>query len=181
MFGKKKDKEEAVTVVAESGDIEKPALVPVDTTPAAPSTAVEDYEQGLAYSFGERGVKKNLTDAFTWFMKSAQQGYAPAEYKVGVSYAYGEGVDKDMQQAAYWYEKAAAQGHAIAQRNLGSMYQNGNGVEVNKPLALAWFSILADRGNLMDIKRRDSLINELSPEEIEYALQLKSKLATGLN
>lgn len=182
LFGKKKEKPEEVAMVTEPENGKEPALAPAGAAaPTAMSTAVEDYDQGLAYSFGEKGVQKDLAEAFNWFMKSAQQGYAPAQYKIGVSYAYGEGTGKDLKQAAYWYEKAAQQGYAIAQRNLGSMYQNGNGVEINKPLALAWYSILADSGNLMDVRRRDSLINELTPEEIEYALQLKSKLTTGLN
>ena len=136
------------------------------------STAVADYEQGLTYAFGEKGVAQDMSEAFNWFMKSAEQGYAPAQYKVGVSYAYGEGTEKDLKNALYWYEKAAEQGHAIAQRNLGSMYQSGNGVEVNKPLASA--------ESLLRV-RPAPRISELSAEEIEYALKLKSQLTAGIN
>jgi TPR repeat protein len=56
------------------------------------------------------------------------QGYAKAQYNLGVMYANDKGVLKDAKQAVYWYQKAADQGQAKAQYNLGVMYANGKGV-----------------------------------------------------
>ncbi|MFQ5659162.1 MAG: hypothetical protein ACE5GZ_01970 [Gammaproteobacteria bacterium] len=145
------------------------------------SQAVSDYERGLAYSFADNGTSADSAAAFKWFKKSAEQGYAPAQYKVGVAYAYGEGVERDPLEAAKWYRMAAGQGYAIAQRNLGIMYMKGDGVDQDKSLALAWYSILAENGNVMDIRRRDILEKELSESERERARQLKDKISSYID
>ena len=144
------------------------------------SLAAVDYERGLAYAFGE-GVTKDLKTAFEYFKSAAEKNHAPAQYKLGVAYAYAEGVDMDKSQAIYWYQKAAFQGHTIAQRNLGVMYENGEGVIQDKAMALAWFSILADSGNIMDIRRKDALANELSSAEVEAADEIKKDLLANIN
>jgi len=142
------------------------------------SSAKSDYDKGLAYSFGD-GVSQNHNKALEFFMKSAEQGYAPARYRVGVAYAYGEGTEKNMEKAAYWYEQAAKQSYDVAQRNLGMMYINGEGVEEDKPRALAWYSVLADKGNVMDIRRRDVLEKQMEWEDIEKATELKKDLMSN--
>ncbi|MGA2170957.1 MAG: hypothetical protein ABSG62_22455, partial [Terracidiphilus sp.] len=53
------------------------------------------------------------------YRKAAEQGYADAQFNLGVAYAYGEGVRQDYARAAVWLRKAAEQGHAEAQRSLG--------------------------------------------------------------
>ena len=123
---------------------------------------------------------QNHETAFQYFKQSAEQGYAPAQYKLGVAYAYGEGVKKDLEQAKIWYKKSAEQGYSIAQRSLGNMYTHGEGIEQNKALGLAWYSILAEQGNVMDIHRRDSLKKELSKSEIEEAERLKKQLSSNI-
>ena len=57
--------------------------------------------------------------------KSAEQGDASAQYKLGLIYAIGYGVTKDYKKAANWFRKAEDQGDASAQYNLGAMYYNG--------------------------------------------------------
>ena len=56
------------------------------------------------------------------------QGYAPAQYNLGVMYHEGSGVPQDDTEAVKWYRTAAEQGYALAQHNLGLMYQMGLGV-----------------------------------------------------
>ena len=51
-------------------------------------------------------------------IKLAEQGYANAQYNLGVCYYNGEGVERDYEQAVYWYEKTAEQGQEFAQYNL---------------------------------------------------------------
>jgi hypothetical protein len=41
-----------------------------------------------------------------WYQKAANQGYAKAQYNLGVMYANDKGVLKDAKQAVYWYQKA---------------------------------------------------------------------------
>ena len=60
-----------------------------------------------------------MPQAANWFRKPAEQGYASAQYNLGVAYGQGEGVPKDFVEAIFWYRKAAEQGDADAQYNLG--------------------------------------------------------------
>jgi TPR repeat protein len=57
-------------------------------------------------------VLKDDKQAVYWCQKAADQGYAEAQYNLGVSYTFGKGVLKDDKQAVYWYQKAADQGVA---------------------------------------------------------------------
>ncbi len=57
--------------------------------------------------------------------KSAEQGYADAQFNLGGMYAEGKGTPQDDKQAVHWYTKSAEQGLAAAQNNLGVMYLNG--------------------------------------------------------
>ena len=81
-----------------------------------------------------------------WFRKSAEQGYADAQYSLGVGYGDGRGVPQDGAEAAEWYRKATEQGHAEAQANMGSLYASGKGVPQDRAQAYAWFSIAAGQG-----------------------------------
>jgi len=74
-----------------------------------------------------------------WFRKAAEQGYAAAQYNLGVCYKKGEGVSQDKAEAVNWYRKAAEQGVAKAQYNLGVCYDNGEGVSQDKAEAVKWF------------------------------------------
>ena len=65
--------------------------------------------------------KQDYQQAFNWYQKSANQGYATAQYNLGVMYRDGQGVRQDYQQAFNWYQKSANQGYAAAQNNLGVM------------------------------------------------------------
>jgi len=41
-----------------------------------------------------------------WFRKSAQQGYANAQFNLGIMYHHGCGVKQDYPEALCWYSKA---------------------------------------------------------------------------
>ena len=61
-------------------------------------------------------------------LAKADQGYAAAQFNLGVRYDEGEGVPQDDEEAVRWYRLAADQGDADAQFNLGTMYAEGQGV-----------------------------------------------------
>ena len=56
-----------------------------------------------------------------WCRKAADQGYAAAEYSLGLMYENGLAVAKDISQAVAWYSKAADQGYALAQGKLAEL------------------------------------------------------------
>lgn len=90
--------------------------------------------------------KKDYKQAFNLFHKAAEQGYAEAQFSIGVMYANGEGVTRDSKQAVYWYQKAAKQSVAKAQYNLGAMYHKGDGVQKNEAQAISWYRKAAEQG-----------------------------------
>ena len=81
-----------------------------------------------------------------WFRKSAEQGNAGAQFRLGYCYYRGEGVERDYTQAVYWYRKSAEQGNAEAQLYLGYCYYKGEVVEQNYIQAVCWFRKSAEQG-----------------------------------
>jgi len=71
------------------------------------------YNLGRMYlwGMGELGIKQSDQQAYKWFLKSAEQGYAPAQFEVGVSLKSGRGVATDPVKARTWFAKAAKQGY----------------------------------------------------------------------
>ncbi|MBQ2481415.1 MAG: SEL1-like repeat protein, partial [Treponema sp.] len=60
----------------------------------------------------------NENEKFDELSKKAEQGYADAQYNLGVMYDCGRGVEQDYEKAFEWYTKAAEQGNAYAQNDL---------------------------------------------------------------
>ena len=110
------------------------------------TTAADDqYGLGCAYGRGQ-GINQNYEQAFAWFRKSAEQGYPPAQRKLGELYHLGQGVDKDDEQAFAWFRKSAEQGDASGQYNLSHLYSFGEGVEPDYEQAFAWINKSAEQG-----------------------------------
>ena len=76
----------------------------------------------------------------------AEQGYAFAQYNLGIMYEYGNGVPKDYAETVKWYRLSAEQGYAIGQYSLGLMYSNGYGVLKDKAEAVKWWRLSAEQG-----------------------------------
>ncbi|MDC0603847.1 sel1 repeat family protein [Amylibacter sp.] len=76
----------------------------------------------------------------------AEQGYAFAQYNLGILYEYGNGVPKDYAEAVKWYRLSSEQGYAISQYSLGLMYSNGYGVLKDKAEAVKWWRLSAEQG-----------------------------------
>jgi len=65
------------------------------------STGQAQYYLAILYSEG-KGVAKNDEMARDFFLKSAEQRYAPAQYRMGLLYQFGDGVPIDMELAYMW-------------------------------------------------------------------------------
>jgi hypothetical protein len=92
------------------------------------------------------GIDKNEKEAVEWFRKTAEQGFAPAQWLLGDCYEFGTGVDEDKKIAVEWFRKAAEQGLAPAQFTLGSHYYYGSGVDKDKKVAAEWYHKAAEQG-----------------------------------
>ncbi|MHC5135303.1 MAG: tetratricopeptide repeat protein [Planctomycetota bacterium] len=78
---------------------------------------------------------------------TADQGNAPAQYRLGEMYDNGEGVAADDTEAVKWYRKAAEQGHPGAQWQLGYKYEYGSGVAIDNVESIKWFRKAAQQGH----------------------------------
>jgi TPR repeat protein len=82
------------------------------------------YDRGVAAANrGELGIAVRL------WQRVAEQGYAKAQYNLGVAYARGLGVPRDKAVALKWWDLAAKQGHAEAARQASLLRARRFGVE----------------------------------------------------
>ena len=110
---------------------------------AEPSIAlVAEYEKAIdAYHKGDYQTSVKL------ILPLAKNGFAKAQYNLGVMYEKGKGVEKNLKKARKWFQFAAEQGLAKAQYNLGLMYGKGKGVEKDYSKAVKWLNLAAEQGN----------------------------------
>lgn len=103
---------------------------------AGPEQDTEQAEKEFA-----RG---NLVGAMPLWLKAAEQGYAPAQVRLG------DILDKteEDEQAVSWYRKAAEQGNAAGEFGLGHMYAIGEGVKQDFEQARKYFGRAAEKDYL---------------------------------
>ncbi|MDA9910338.1 sel1 repeat family protein [Amylibacter sp.] len=100
---------------------------------------------------------------------SAKQGYAAAQYNLGVMYVKGNGVLQDYAEAVNWWRLSAEQGDAKAQKHLGIMYAFGNGVIKDNLTAHMWLNIASANGDEKAGERRDKLAALMTASKISKA------------
>ncbi|BDV37965.1 peptidoglycan-binding protein [Methylocystis bryophila] len=133
------------------GAIEKaPASLPLDPAllqaQALRGDAKAQFELGLRYAEGRGGLARDPQLAAQWFAKSADQGLALAQYRLGSLYEKGVSVERDLGRARSLYEKAANAGNARAMHNLGVLFvENGDGWP-DYVSAAGWFRKAAELG-----------------------------------
>jgi TPR repeat protein len=64
------------------------------------------------------GVSVDQSEAARWTQRSAEQGFAKAQFHLGLMYSQGLGVKRDDFLAEKWTELAAKQGHREAKEYL---------------------------------------------------------------
>jgi len=90
---------------------------------------------------------ENYKEAFKWTKKAAEQGFAPAQLKLGLLYETGKGTLPNYKEAIKWYKKSAVQGNIDAQNNMGLMYEMGMGVLQNYQVSASWYKKASDSGS----------------------------------
>ncbi|MBI5040293.1 MAG: sel1 repeat family protein, partial [Gammaproteobacteria bacterium] len=87
-----------------------------------------DAQFGLGVIYNDAmGVPQDYAEANYWFLRAAEQDYAPAQFNLGNAYKNGTGMALDPAMAVRWWRKAAEQGFMPAQFNLGSALLEGIG------------------------------------------------------
>lgn len=106
-------------------------------------------ELGRRYYNGSHGLNKDLSRAFSYFLKAAEQGCPEAQCNVAWCYEVGDGIEEDLLKAHEWYLKSALNNCSMAQYSLGWMYMNGIHVPKNQSKAIDWFVKAAEQGHGM--------------------------------
>lgn len=82
-----------------------------------------------------------------WLEKSAENGYADAQLKLGYAHGKGNhGLVIDEKEAFKWYMLSAEQGNEVALYNVGVYYYYGYGVDIDYDEAFNWYSESAKLG-----------------------------------
>ncbi|MEZ5959098.1 MAG: toll/interleukin-1 receptor domain-containing protein [Hyphomonadaceae bacterium] len=94
----------------------------------------------LAYGYAEGygGAPRNSDEANRLFQRAAEQGFAPAQNTLAVSY-----LNRDRRESVRWWRAAADQGHPAAQQSLAFALASGDGVAVNRAEAIRYFRLAA--------------------------------------
>jgi len=107
---------------------------------------------GVKFTEGD-GVPADLAEAAKWYQIAADQGLAPAQYRLASLYEKGRGVELDLDKARAWYERSANAGNSKAMHNLAVLYAEGAGGAPDFERAAQWFESAAEYGV------KDSLFN----------------------
>ena len=102
-------------------------------------------EYGKLFDTPGAPVTQNPTEAFQWYLKSAEYGDDRGQFYTGLSYYEGKIIEQDLALALKWFTLSAEKGYAIAQHYLGHMYYYGNGVPQDDREAERWFLLSVDR------------------------------------
>jgi uncharacterized protein len=115
---------------------------------------------------------KDRNEAIALLEKASEEGYAPAQYMLGVFYEHDLGWDEFLERSFPLYEKASDQGYALAKIRLALAYSTGShGLKENLPKAFELLSEGVEAGSsiaLVDLAKHYS-VNE---KDINKALEL---------
>jgi TPR repeat protein len=108
---------------------------------------VAQYNVAMMYANGE-AVNVDYQQAVYWFRKSADQRFAPAQYRLGELHYFGMGgLVRDPQQAARLFEAAAQQGDPDACLNLAIMLGSGDALPPDTARARSMLDCAEAGGN----------------------------------
>lgn len=108
------------------------------------------YALFMLGTFADQGIGENINKkkALKYFIKSAQLGFARAQYNIAQYYSQGiVSGEESPGLAYYWYRKAALQDDPKAQKEMGFHYLMGQGVEQNYTYGLDWLTLSEKNGD----------------------------------
>lgn len=96
----------------------------------------------------ERKAERAWKQAVEWYSKSAEQGFANAQFELGGMYILGDGVEKDEDRGVSLLLQAAEQGLASAQFEIANLYMAGAKLEQDSELGLDLLRQAANQGHV---------------------------------
>lgn len=137
---------------------------------AAHGRAEDFFHLGMMFDLGI-SVEKSSKQARVWYKKSAEAGYADAQFAMARSLESTE-----RGQAAHWYTQAATQGHADALAALAELHLQGQGVAQDRLRALTEYATAAGQGHAA---AQFALAQLLKTDHETLAFEAISRAAAG--
>lgn len=122
------------------------------------------------------GVPQSYIEAKKWLIPAAEANNLAAITDLAFIYYNGLDGQSDLPRALELYTKAAFQGDSLAQSNVGMMYATGTGTTRDLAQGYAWYSIAASQGNTTARINRNSLMADMSWEELNRAQAISVSL-----
>ena len=104
------------------------------------------------------------------------QAWLAATFSLGL-----QGVAENKKKALFWWTKAAEQGNPRAQFQLGLMYSYGVGVLEDFIKSYAWFNLAALQGDDIATRKRDTVLEMMTPKQIEGGQRFFRELQEKIN
>ena len=125
-----------------------PLLAPGDaaaapiTNPPASATQLEDEFRAATHLFDAGQTRRGAAA----LRRLAEDGYAPAQFRLAKMHEHGAGAVRDLSLARQWAERAARAGNIRAMHDVGVYYARGEGAPLDEALAFRWFREAASFG-----------------------------------
>jgi TPR repeat protein len=147
---------------------------------SAANARIAEAQYAMAIIHSEaRGVLINDdAKARSWLMKSARNGYAKAQFELGVWLANGRGGKTDSAAALLWITRAASQGNVVAQNRLARIYAFSDDDKKNLIKAGTWH-IVSQRSGYKD-SELDRVIRSLPEVDINSAVEAANRVSRSI-
>lgn len=141
-----------------------------------------EYEMGNILSNGMYCILVNKKEAFGWYMKAAEHGFADAQYEVARFYSLGEKdvVDWNDEEAFKWYWEAAAQGHVESMRKVADSFYYGSGVDEDRERAKIWYARASKAGDDVSLNMLKGHW-KLDDDELHRLYGIIGEIPVGMN
>lgn len=112
---------------------------------------------------------RNELEAVFWLQLAAEQGYARAQYSLGMAYYGGVVMPLDGEEALHWINQAADQAYAPALRQLSFFYRSGRFAAKDPQRALMYLELADQFGDKKARVERDELIRDMPQAQQQLA------------
>lgn len=147
--------------LAQGKPADKPARSTTKTTaPAKPNLlqlasdgdVAAQFELGMSYLKGAKGIKKNPTQALDWLVLAASNGHAEAAATLARGYEEGGFGRRDLAEAATWWYRAGDLGQDAARQRFLALFLDGKVPSIIGPTGVHWLEAQAEDGDSAAIR-----------------------------
>jgi uncharacterized protein len=115
------------------------------------------YVAGICYA-NALGVELDKRTAETWFLKSAQAGFAASQYEMSLLLQAKN--ENDLAEAIGWLRKSADRGFSVAQLLYAQYCESGIGMSADPAVAFHYYMLAAEQGFYPAARKAASMLEQ---------------------